>query len=271
MVITCPQCQFTAQVSDAKLLDPAVSPACPRCGTAILRQPSAPPPAAPPAEASPRPEEKRFPWETRTSALDLGALWRTTREILFHPKAAFSSLTYDAGSRSALTYALVYGSLGQILGIYWGTLGGILDGTIETGTVETTLLFAGTALFTPIFLLIFLYVGAGLVHLFLKMLRGVRRPFAATFQVVAYVSGATSLVNLVPLNLVPVVGGMIISVLALVLNCIGLASAHQTSTGRALLALLLPLMLLVGVAILFVLLVAAVGFLGFIHPMLQPR
>lgn len=270
MVITCPQCQFTAQVSDSKLLGPAASSVCPRCGTAILLQPSAPP-ATSPAEAPPRPEERRFPWETRTSALDLGALWRTTREILFHPKRAFSSASYDAGSRSALIYALVYGSLGQILAIYWGTLGGILEGTIETGTVETTLLFAGTALLTPVFFLIVLYLGAGLVHLFLKLLRGVRRPFAATFQVAAYVCGATSLVNLLPLSLLPVVGGMIISVWALVLNCIGLASAHQTSTARALLALVLPLLLLVGIAVLFALLVAAVGFLGFIHPMLQPR
>jgi hypothetical protein len=256
-------------MSDARESGPAASPVCPRCRTAIPLQPSAPPVSG--TEASPQSGERRFPWEARTSALDLGALWRTTREILFHPKAAFSSVTYDAGSRSALIYALVYGSLGQILGIYWGTIAGIQTGTIETDTVETTLLFAGTALFTPICFLIFLYLGAGLVHFFLKVLRGAHRPFAATFQVAGYVSGATSLVNLLPLGLVPVLGGMIISVWALVLNCIGLASAQQTSIARALVALLLPLILFVGVAILLVLLVAAVGFLGFIHPMLQPR
>lgn len=180
-------------------------------------------------------------------------------------------MTYDAGSRSALIYALVYGSMGQILGIYWGTLAGIQSGAVETGTVETTLLFAGTALFTPICFLIFLYLGAGLVHFFLKILRGARRPFAATFQVAAYVSGATSLVNLLPLNLLPVVGGIIISVWALVLNCIGLASAHQTSTARALLAVLCPIILLAGVAILLSLLVAAVGFLDLFQAVVQRR
>jgi hypothetical protein len=269
MVITCPHCRFTARLDDAMQLSPAAPPLCPRCGTAIPLQPSAPPAAS--AEAPPRPEARRFPWETRTSALDPGALWRTTREILFHPKTAFSSVSYDAGSRSALIYALIYGSVGQILAIYWGTLSGILDGTIETGTVETTLLFVGTALFTPVCFVILLYLGAGLVHLFLKVLRGAHGPFAVTFQVAAYVSGATSLVNLLPLSLLPVVGGTIISVWALVLNCIGLASAHQTSRARALLALLLPLVLFVGVAILFILLIAAMGLLGFLHSMLQPR
>jgi hypothetical protein len=269
MVITCPHCRFTARLNGATQLRPAAPPVCPRCGTSIPLQPSAQ--SVAPAEAPPRPEEQRFPWETRTSALDPGALWRTTREVLFHPKVAFSSVRYDAGSRSALTYALIYGSVGQILAIYWGTLGGILDGTIETGTVETTLLFAGTALFTPIVFLIFLYLGAGLVHLFLKVLRGAHGPFGVTFQVAAYVSGATSLVNLLPVSLLPVVGGTIISVWALVLNCIGLARAHRTSTARALLALLLPVVLFVGVAIVFILLVAALGLLGFVKSMLQPH
>jgi hypothetical protein len=179
---------------------------------------------------------------------------------------------YDAGSRSALIYALIYGSVGQILAIYWGTLGGILDGTIETGMVETTLLFVGAALFTPPCFLILLYLISGVVHLFLRVLRGAHRPFAATFQVVAYVSGATSLVNLLPLSLLPVFGGAIVSLWALVLNCIGLGSAHQTSTARALVALLLPLVLVVGVAILLILLIVATGLLhSFLQALIQAR
>jgi hypothetical protein len=264
MVISCPRCQFTAHLSDSSQSAHAASHVCPRCRTAIPLQPSLT--AVSTAEASSHPGERRFPWETRTSALDPNALWRTTREILFYPKAAFASMRYEAGSSDALIYALIYGSLGQILAIYWGTIAGILDGTIETGTVETTLLFVGAALFTPPCFLILLYLISGVVHLFLRVLRGAHRPFAATLQVVAYVSGATSLVNLLPLSLLPVFGGAIVSLWALVLNCIGLGSAHQTSTARALVALLLPLVLFVGVAILFVLLIAATGLL---HSILQ--
>jgi hypothetical protein len=268
MVITCPRCQFTAHLSDAKLSD-AAFPICPRCKTTIPFLPPEIPPS--PTEATPQPEERRLPWEMRSSALDLGALWRTTRDILFRPRTAFSSVSYEAGKRSCLLYALIYGSLGQILGIYWLTVAGILGNTIETGTLENTIWFVGAALFTPLFLVISLYIATGLAHLFLKVLRGARRPFSATFQVSAYVTGATSLLNLFPLNLIPVAGGMIMPIWALVLNSVGLARAHQTSTIRALLALLLPLIILVGIVLFIVVAVATIGVLGVFQALIQPR
>jgi hypothetical protein len=267
-VITCPRCQFTAHLSDAKRSN-AAFPVCPRCKTTIPFLPPEIP--LPPTEAAPQPEKGRFPWEMRSSALDLGALWRATRDILLHPKAAFSSVSYEAGKRGPLIYALIYGSVGQILGIYWLTVAGILGNTIETGTLESTVWFAGAALFTPPFLAISLYIAAGLAHLFLKVLHGARRPFSATFQVSAYVTGATSLLNFLPLNLIPVAGSMIIPIWALVLNAVGLAKAHQTSTIRALLALLLPLVILVGIVVLVVVAVATIGVLGVFQALIQPR
>ena len=268
MVITCPRCQLTAHLSDARLRN-AAFPVCPRCKTTIPFLPPEAPPA--PAEASPRPEDGRLPWETRSSALDLGALWRTTRDILFRPGAAFSSVSYEAGKRSCLLYALIFGSIGQILGIYWLTVAGILGNTIEAGTLENTIWFAGAALLTPLFLLVSLYIAAGLAHVFLNVLRGARRPFSATFQVSAYVTGATSLVNLFPLNLIPVAGSMIIPIWALVLNSIGLARAHQTSTIKALFALLLPLIILVGVVLFIVVAVATIGVLGVFQALIERR
>jgi len=268
MVITCPRCQFTAQLSEARL-HTAEFPVCPRCKTTI---PSLPPQASvAPAKAPPQPEDGRFPWEMRSSALDLGALWRTTRDLLFHPGAAFSSVTYEAGKRSSLLYALIYGSLGQILGIYWLTVAGILGNTIEAGTLENTIWFAGAALLTPLVLVISLYIAAGLAHLFLKVLRGARRPFSATFQVSAYVTGATSLLNLFPLNLIPVAGSMVIPVWALILTSVGLARAHQTSTIKAFFALLLPLIILVGIAVLIVAAVATLGLFGMLQALMESR
>jgi len=64
---------------------------------------------------------------------------------------------------------------------------------------------------------------------------------------------------------------MIIPIWALVLSCIGLATAHQISTVRALFALLLPLLILVGLVILTVIAVATVGLLGLFQDLIQPR
>ena len=268
MLITCPRCDFTAQLSDARL-STTEFPVCPRCKTTI---PFLPPGMAPtPAEAPPQPEEPRLPWEMRSSALDLGALWQTTRDILLRPAAAFSSVSYEAGKRSPLLYALIYGSLGQILGIYWLTVAGILGDTTEAGTLENTVWFAAAALLTPPFLLISIYIAAGLAHLFLTVLRGARRPFSATFQVSAYVTGATSLLNVLPLNLIPLVGTMIIPIWALVVNSIGLARAHQTSTIKAFFALLLPLIILVAIVLVIVVAVATMGVLGILQALIERR
>jgi hypothetical protein len=180
-------------------------------------------------------------------------------------------VSYDAGKRSSLLYALIFGSVGQILGIYWLTVAGIWGNTIEAGTLENTIWFAGAALLTPLFLLISLYLAAGLAHFFLRVLRGARRPFPATFQVSAYVTGAVSLLNLFPLNLIPVAASIIIPIWALVLNSIGLARAHRTSTIKALFALLLPLIILVGLVLFIMVAVATIGLLGVFQALMQPR
>ena len=49
-----------------------------------------------------------------------------------------------------------------------------------------------------------------------------------------------------PLMIVPVCGGLISGIWCLVVECVGLARAHQTTTGRALLAILLPLIVCCG-------------------------
>jgi hypothetical protein len=177
-------------------------------------------------------------WEARTSWLDLIAFWRTSKNILFHPGVTFTALNYEAGIHGSLVYLLVYGSLGQIIGRYWFTLLGIRYGILQGNALGNTIHFGVAVLLTPIVLFASILIVAGLVHLVLRILRATRRPFAATLQVMAYASGATSLVNVIPF-----VGRFIMPIWALVLYFVGLVKAHQTSKTRVFVALLLPLVL----------------------------
>lgn len=185
-----------------------------------------------------RQESQEVYWETRSSWLDLTAFWRTSMSILFQPSAIFAALNYNAGIRSSLVYALVYGSLGQIIGRFWFTLFRIQYGTLEGNALGNTIRFGGAALLTPILLLLFIFLTASLIHLALRLLITDRRPFSATFQIIAYVSGATSLVNIIPL-----LGRFLMPIWALVLYFVGLTKAHQTSRVKVVFALLLPLVL----------------------------
>ena len=70
---------------------------------------------------------------------------------------------------------------------------------------------------------------------------GANQPFETTFRVFAFTQGSAG-----PLQIIPLCGGLISGVWAIVCYCIGLARAHETDTGRAVLAVFLPLIVCCG-------------------------
>ena len=72
-------------------------------------------------------------------------------------------------------------------------------------------------------------VAAGIVHLCLMIVGGANQPFRNDFsRRVLHTGGQRA-----SLQLIPVCGGVIAAVWGIVVNCIGLARAHETDTGRA--------------------------------------
>jgi hypothetical protein len=88
----------------------------------------------------------------------------------------------------------------------------------------------------PIQVLVYLFLGAGINHLFLMLFGGARKGFEATFRVVCFCQAAT-LLGIIP------VCGMLAGLYAIVLNIIGLSEAHGISRGKAALVVLLPILL----------------------------
>lgn len=91
---------------------------------------------------------------------------------------------------------------------------------------------------TPVKVGIGLFIFAGIFHLCLMLFGGATRSFETTFRVNAYAVGAAYLFCLVPMC-----GGLVAFVYLIVLLTIGLARAHQTTTGKALMAVLAPFIL----------------------------
>jgi hypothetical protein len=111
-----------------------------------------------------------------------------------------------------------------------------------------------TIILLPLFIVIGLFIGSGIVHLCLMIVGGANQPFETTFRVVAFSQGSAG-----PLQIVPLCGGLISGVWALVCNCIGLARAHETDTGRAVLAVFLPLIVCCGGLLLILFMFGAMG------------
>ena len=115
----------------------------------------------------------------------------------------------------------------------------------------------GLIVLVPLAIVIVLFIGAAIVHLCLMIVGGANQPFETTFRVLAFTQGSTGV-----LQLIPVCGGVIAAVWGIVVNCIGLARAHETDTGRALLAIFLPLIVCCGLAFVISFMVGGLAALG---------
>jgi hypothetical protein len=251
----CPHCHHS-------LPDPPTG-LCPNCG-GDPQVASAPPPPAPPVPSSSAGSARRpaIPWDERDRIGLVSALVETTREVLARPTAFFRAMPVTGGLGSPLLYAVVVGWIGLVASAFYqaifrsvvgsglGAFGSERPEIVALlGFVEGWAGFVAQAVFGGVFVVIGVFLAAGILHVMLLILGGARRDFEATFRVVSF-SQATSL-----LFLVPFCGQLVAGIWTLVLYVLGLAEAHQIGHGKAAVAVLLPILLVccccLGLAFLF--------------------
>jgi hypothetical protein len=222
-------------------------------------------PAAPPAQIGAGPTAEApgsrsgLPWEHRQERGFFNAFIETLTMVLTRPGEAFTVMKREGGLGEPLIYALIGGCVGGIVSLLF-SLGlqsvGFFADRHDTFAAMAGM-GAGSAAFiilVPLFVVIGVFVGSAIIHLCLMIVGGANQSFETTFRVIAFSQGSTG-----PLQMIPVCGGMIAAVWALVCNCIGLARAHDTDTGRAVLAVFLPLIVCCGGIILVALMFGGLG------------
>ena len=222
--------------------------------------PAAPPPQPGATLAAETPAARSgLPWEHRQERGFLNAFIETLAMVLTKPDLAFRTMKTEGGLGEPLIYALIGGCVGGIVSLLLSL--GLQSMGLFAGQRDTFAALAGMGIgsiafivLVPVFIVIGLFIGAAIVHLCLMIVGGANKSFETTFRVLAFSHGSTG-----PLQIIPVCGGLIAGVWALVVNCIGLARAHETSTGRAVLAVLLPLIVCCGGAILIAIMFGALG------------
>jgi hypothetical protein len=98
------------------------------------------------------------------------------------------------------------------------------------------------AVLSPLLVAFGLFLGSAVLHLCLMLVGGANRSFETTFRVACFTGGSANLFSMIPMC-----GGFIALIYSIVLYCIGLSRAHPTTTGKALLAIFLPLIVCCGV------------------------
>ena len=208
-------------------------------------------PAAPPAQistgatseaAAPR---SGLPWDERQTKGLFNAFIETLQMVLSKPVVAFTAMKREGGLGEPLLYAVIGGTFGGVFAVTYNfalrlfTPFGDRQGAV-------THLFGGLGwifllILTPLFVAIGMFVASAILHVCLMIVGGAKQSFETTFRVVCFAEGSAS-----PLLVIPFCGGIIVGIWKIVLYCIGLAHAHETDTGRAVIAVLLPLIICCG-------------------------
>ncbi|HIE28274.1 TPA: hypothetical protein EYP66_13400 [Candidatus Poribacteria bacterium] len=178
------------------------------------------------------------PWENRERLGFFTAIWETMKGVLINPGRTFAEMRTEGGIGAPILYAIILGGIGGIVGVIWQgliyTLNFMVNQEIAQYAANATLL-ALMAIFMPLIVAIGLFISSGIAHLCLIIVGGANKRFEATFRVFAYTNGSVALFQIVPFC-----GGIVAGIWGIVCNIIGLKEAHETTTGKAVLAILLP-------------------------------
>jgi|GEM_PF-619901 len=216
---------------------------CSQCGKFLDERPV--PALAKPTGAQPGPMALRFdeatescPWDDRDELGWFQAYVKTLIACIFSPKDFFSSMPTGVGLLSPFLFATITIFLGWILTPFWSVL---FKANFGFGKFLTAIV--GILIGAPLWAIIVLGFGALLNHLSLMILGAAKEDYSATYSVVCYASGANIL------QVVPFLGQIVGAILYLVLLVVGLREVHHTSTGQAIVAVLLPTILCIGLAL----------------------
>ena len=193
-------------------------------------------------------EDKYSPWESGEGFI--GAFLKTTREALFSPTRFFKKIALGEGYWSALIYGMITGIIGFGVGIVWQWFFFSKWLPMERfSALSSSVYFIIITIALPVMVFSSMVIGSGVTHLCLMIVGGNKKGFQGTFRAVSY-SFCGYLFGIVPF-----IGSTIGGIYAMILIIFGVREVHGISTGKAVLAVLLPIIVGVGLGILAAILI----------------
>ena len=248
--LICPNCSFSAKISENKIPAGAKWVKCPQCRHRFEINRPTPENQQIPPNNGPKTTNGResSPWENRLELGLLQGIYQTFQKVLFSPKAFFKGLAFNKGIKEPFAFGLLFGSIGTLLGFFWQFLflsdkaPFYLQSLLEN--VSLNIIFLGVMIASPFIASITLFIITSIIHFFLFIVKGGQNGFEATFRVIA-LSQSTHVFSIIPF-----VGGFIGSIWNLIIMIIGIREIHENSYWRVFLAILMPVgLILVFIAI----------------------
>jgi hypothetical protein len=167
----------------------------------------------------------------------------TAKMILLDPMNGFANVRRTGGLGAPLTYyavgaapAIVAMVLFQLIGLSGSMMGG--GRSAGPAALIGGAGIIGFLVLLVIWFLLGFFIGTGIVHLVLSLLGGAKHGYEATARAFAYSYGSA-----VPIAMVPICGGFIAGIWALVCVIMGLANLQETTPVKSAIAIFAPLVL----------------------------
>lgn len=202
--------------------------------------------------------EPGFPWEKREQMGFFNALFETIRMVLLEPTKSFHSMSPTGGFGAPLFFFVLCSTVGAIAVTGYQVAFTALSPASSMSpsdrmmaeTLHSPVFIGGMLIVMPILFVVGAFISAGISHLALMLVGGAKKPYEATFRVLSYAGGACAI-----LQLVPVCGGFLMWIWSIVLVVVGFSEVHGIGKGRALVAVLLPVVVCCGLIFMTVFLV----------------
>ena len=250
-MVKCPQCGYVQEQTDE----------CFKCGIIISKflkyQEVVKPPGVEGVAPDPTegPQVQRIigipmeepsgytPWEDMANLGFFAAFFRTLTGVLFSAFRFFREMPVNKNIHYSLLYGIIMGFFVALSALLWqfafSGLMGETEGMQGMNALFAPFFFIIYALVLPLLIAYGLFVITGILHTALMLVGGNRRGLDTTFRVVAYTQ-STQVFTLIPL-----LGVFIYLVYTPILLAIGFKESHQISTGKAVSAVLLPVLVAV--------------------------
>lgn len=248
-LVTCPQCGFEQPETDE----------CIKCGIIISKyvqyQEMARSIEGKVREISP---QEYPPWESGEGFLK--AFFQTVKESLFSPTRFFKKISSGEGYWSPLIYGLITGIIGNGCAIFWFWLFMAQLIPLDRLPFQYSLSILQMIIPLPFQQAFTIFIGSAILHLCLMIVGGNHHGYKTTFRAVCYSYSAYLF------GIIPFIGLVIGGIYNFILTIIGMREGHGISTGKAVLAVLLPAIVIFVLVIVAVLLVmmffGSMGFFG---------
>jgi hypothetical protein len=159
--------------------------------------------------------------------------------MLRSPRRAFERVPLTTGVLRPFAFAYVI----QLIAVWIGTMWEVALRSVWMAYLPRVRDYEGStaqiigALTAPLWVPLVILISVVLQHVFLLIVGGARQGFGATLRALVYASAPSILA------VVPLCGAVVGSLWSVVLGVIGLSTLHRITIGRALFAVLLPLVL----------------------------